>query len=158
MEDQPVGGHAGGQGHVELATGRHVETHTFFVGQARHGDAEEGLRGVGHPVAPGRDRLPADGAQVGFVIDEERRAVDLGQLQQIAATDREPAIDAHHRRRGKEGGVDRSGGDGHGHISSGADTPRRPSPMFSPMRDASTSHSRAWARAGSTSSARIGQS
>ena len=30
--------------------------------------------------------------------------------------------------------------------------------MASPMRDASTSHRRAWASAGSTSSARIGQS
>ena len=52
-------GHAGGQGHVHLATGGHVEAHAFLVGQPGHGPAQEGLGGVGHAVTPGGDRLAA---------------------------------------------------------------------------------------------------
>jgi hypothetical protein len=37
VEHQPVGRHTGGQRHVELAAGGHVEQHALLVGQAGHG-------------------------------------------------------------------------------------------------------------------------
>ena len=158
VQDEPVGRHAGREGHMELATGGDIEAHALFMGQLRHGDAQERLGGVGDPVAPGGHGLPTGGAQVGLVVDEQRRALVLGQFDQVAAADAEVTVGADAGRGREEVDVDRTGRDGHGHIASGACTPRSPSPMASPIREASTSHSRAWARAGSTSSARIGQS
>ena len=58
VQDQPLGGHAGREGDVELAARRDVEVHALLVGQPGHGPAEEGLGGVGHAVAPGRRPPP----------------------------------------------------------------------------------------------------
>ena len=86
------GGHAGRERDVELATGGDVEVHALLVGQPGHGPAQEGLGGVGDAVAPGRDRLAAGVAQVVLVVDEERRAELLGQLEQVDAADVEVAL------------------------------------------------------------------
>ena len=82
---------------VELAAGRDVEVHTLLVGEPGHGPAQEGLRGVGDTVAPGRHRLPAGVAQMVLVVDEERRAELLGQLEEVDATDVEVALLVHRR-------------------------------------------------------------
>ena len=78
--------------HVELAARRHIEVHALLVGQAGHGTAEEGLGGVGDPVAPGRHRLSAGVAQMVLVVDEERRADTVRQLEKVDATDVEVAL------------------------------------------------------------------
>ena len=94
VEHEPVGGHAGGERDVELAAGGHVEVHALLVGEAGHGQAQERLGGVGDAVAEGGDRLAAAGPQVGLVVDEQRRAEALGQVEQVAAADRQPAVGA----------------------------------------------------------------
>ena len=68
---------------MQLAARRDVEVHALFVGQPGHGAAQEGLGGVGDTVPPGRDRLTAGMAQVVLVVDEERCAELLHQLQQV---------------------------------------------------------------------------
>ena len=158
VQDQPLGRYTGGQGYVEFAPRGHIEAHALLVDEPRHGHAQERLGGVGHPVAPGRDRLAAGGTQMRLVVDEQWRAVGLGQLPDVAAADGQPSVSADGRSRRQEVEVHRTGGDRHRHIASGADTPRRPRPMASPTRAPSTSQRRAWASDGSTSSARIGQS
>ena len=77
VEDQLVGGHAGGEGDVQLAPGRHIEVHALFIGQPGHGAAEERLSGVGDSLPPGRDGGPAGLTQVVLVVDEQRCA-ELG--------------------------------------------------------------------------------
>ena len=80
---------------MELASGRDIEVHALFVGQAGHGTAQEGLGGVGHAVTPGGDGLTAGLAQMVLVVDEERRAEFLSQLQQVDTADVEvpPLVD-----------------------------------------------------------------
>ena len=80
MEHESVGRDPGGQGDVELPPGGHVENHALFVGQAGHGHAEEGLGGVGHTVSPRLHRLAAPDPKVRLVVDEQRRAIFLGEL------------------------------------------------------------------------------
>src|SRR5947199_256076 len=63
------GRHSCSQGHVQLATGGHVEVHALVVHEAGHGPAEEGLAGVRHPRPEGGHRLPAPGPEVGLVVD-----------------------------------------------------------------------------------------
>src|SRR5207244_4035615 len=84
-------------------------------------------------------RLAAAGAQVPLVVDEQGRAELLGQLDQVAAADREPVAVADRRRVGQQPARERSG---HRYIRSGAWTPRRPRPTARPTLAASTSHSR----------------
>ena len=71
---------------MELTTGGDVEVHALLVGQPGHGSAQEGLGGVCHTVAPGRDGLPAGAAQMVLVVDE-KRVPNLSQLEQVDATD-----------------------------------------------------------------------
>ena len=77
---------------MELATGRDVEVHALLVGQTGHGEAQEGLGRIGDTVAPRPHRLSAGVAQMVLVVDEERRAELIGQLQQVDAADVEVAL------------------------------------------------------------------
>ncbi len=52
VQHQPGGRHPGGQRHVHLAAGRHVEQQALLVGEAGHGAAEERLRRVARRPAP----------------------------------------------------------------------------------------------------------
>ncbi len=122
VEDEPVGGDARGQGHVQLAAGGHVDVHALLVDQAGHGQAEEGLRPVGHPVAEGGHRLPAPGPQVVLVVDEQGRAVLLGQVEQVDAAHAQPAVGADHGGVGQD--VAGKGGAVHGPA-----TTSRPCPL-----------------------------
>ena len=166
VEHQPVGGDPGGQGHVELPAGGDVEAHALVVGQSGHGQAEEGLGGVGHAVAPRLDRPAAPFPQVDLVVDEQGGAEPVGQVDHVDTTDPESSVGSHggglrqQTRRDRVGGPGPGHGAGgtHGHMASGAATPSRPNPMARPTRGASTSQRRAWARPGSVSSASIGQS
>ena len=74
--------------------------HALLVDEASHRQAEERLRRVGHAVPEGRHRLPAARPEVRLVVDEQRRAEPLRQLQQVAAPDAQPpvAIDSVGRR------------------------------------------------------------
>jgi hypothetical protein len=72
---------------VQLAAGRHVEVHPLLVDQPGHGEAQERLGGVGHPVAEGRHRLAAPGTEVVLVVDEERRAKGRRQVGDRAPAD-----------------------------------------------------------------------
>ncbi len=114
VQDEAVGGHAGGEGHVELAAGGDVEAHALLVGQAGHGHAQERLGGVGHAVAPGRHRLAAGGAQVGLVVDEQRACRGLGRGR-ARRTRRSTGVRRRRRAavRGSRVAVDRTGRDGH---------------------------------------------
>ena len=167
VQDQPGRRDAGRHGHVQLPPGRHVEAHALLVGQPGHGQAQECLGGVSHAVAPGLDRLSAAGPEVGLVVDEQWGADLPGQVDEIDAADGQPTRWTDRCGHGQQAGCDGVGrapprGDRGigliGHSASGADTPRRPRPIDSPIRVPSTSHRRAWARSGSTPSARIGQS
>ena len=81
--------------HMELAAGRDVEVHALLVGQPGHGPAQEGLGGVGDTFAPGGDGLPAGVAQVVLVVDEERGAELLRQLQEVDPADAEVPLLVH---------------------------------------------------------------
>ncbi len=90
MEHEAVGRHAGRPGRrgaLRPSTRRGTSPPR---GQSGHGRAEEGLGGIGHPVAPGLDRLAAVGPEVGLVVDEQRGAVLLGQVDHVDPTDPEP--------------------------------------------------------------------
>ncbi len=93
VERACAGGHAGRHRHVQFATGGDVEQQTLVVGEAGHRPAQERLGGVDHPLGPERrDRLSAPSSQMGFVVDEQRRAVVLGQRLDRHAADLEPAV------------------------------------------------------------------
>ena len=176
VQDQPIGRHPGGQGDMELATGRHVEAHPLFVGEPGHGHTQERFGGVRHTVPPRLDSLAAHGPEMCLVVDEQRRAELLGQAGQVDTADAQAAgrvdLGCHREQAAgdRTGGICDRGIRGNrtgpidarrrfgGHIASGADTPSSPRPMDNPIRVPSTSHRRAWANPGSTSSARIGQS
>ncbi len=80
---------------MHLAARSHVEMHALLVGEQGHGPAEKGLGGVGHALAPGRNGFSAGPAQVILVVDEERGAELLGQLEDVDAADMEMAIAVH---------------------------------------------------------------
>ena len=82
--------------------GRDVEPHALLVGQPGHRQAQEGLGGVGDAVAPGRDRLAAARPEVVLVVDEQRRAELLGQLEDVDAADVEVALLVHERAARQE--------------------------------------------------------
>ena len=92
VHDEALRRHTGRERDVELAARRDVEVHALLVGQAGHGPAQEGLGGVRDAVAPGGHRLPAGLAQVVLVVDEQRRAEFLGQLEQVDTPDMEVAL------------------------------------------------------------------
>jgi hypothetical protein len=96
VEDEPLRRDSGREGDVQLATGGDIEVHPLLVGQLGHREAQERLRGVGHAVAEGIDGLPAPSPQVGLVVDEQGRAEPLGQLDQVAPADGEPAVGGDH--------------------------------------------------------------
>ena len=84
---------AGGERDVQLAAGGDVEQQPLVVGEPGHRSAEERLGGVDHPLVPERrDRLPAPGAQVRFVVDEQRGTELLGEVLDRHAADRQPAV------------------------------------------------------------------
>ena len=147
VQDQAVGGHAGGQGHVQLAARGHVEVHALLVGQPGHGHAQERLGRVGHAVAEGGHRLAAAGPQVVLVVDEQRRAELGGQVERGRSPPMLSRPSSPDRRRCRAGAPARERALT---SSSGALTPSRSSPMARPIRAASTSHSRAWVSSGST--------
>ena len=178
VQDQPVGRDAGRQRDVQLAAGGHVEVHPLLVDQPCHGQAQERLGGVGHPVAEGGHGLAAPGAEVVLVIDEQRRTELGGQFGDRASADGQRPVGqdlgrvgqqaAGYRIRGPLETCRGFGGHGHqirgrnpgpaAHIDSGAVTPRRSRPMARPMRVASTSHNRACVVPGGTPSPSTRQS
>ena len=132
---------------MQLAAGGDVEVHALLVGEARHGDAEEGLGRVGDATGEGGDGLAAAVAQVLLVVHEERCAELVGDVEQVAPTDREPTVVADDGVVGEQVAGKRR----RHHICSGADTPSRSSPIDRPMRADSTSHRRAWVSSAGTS-------
>ena len=89
MQHQPATGHAGGQSHVQFASGGHIDRHSLFVGQPGHGPAEEGLGRVGHVATPSRHRLSTPAPQVKLVVDEGRGADLLAELEEVDSADRQ---------------------------------------------------------------------
>jgi hypothetical protein len=87
---------------MELATGRNVEVHALLVGQTGHGEAQEGLGGIGDTVAPRRHRLTAGVAQMVLVVHEKGCAELLRQLQQVDAADVQMALLVDPRRAREE--------------------------------------------------------
>ncbi len=146
VQHQLVGRYAGGEGHVDLTPGGHVEVHALLVGEAGHGLAQKGLGGVGHALAEGGSSLATAAPQVELVVHEEGRAELVGQRQEIAPADRQPPVRVDLGRVGQQAERERA------HIDSGAATPSRSSPTTRPTRAASTSASRASVRAGDTPS------
>ena len=98
------------EGDVQLAARGHVEQQALLVGEAGHGQAEERLGGVDDVAAAERGGgLPGPGAEVVLVVDEERRAVLGGEVEEVEAADREVARAVDGRRVGQEGEGDRAG-------------------------------------------------
>ena len=125
VKDEPLRRDAAGECDMELATGRDVEVHALLVGQTGHGEAQEGLGGIGDTVAPRRHRLTAGVAQMVLVVHEEGCAELLRQLQQVDAADVEVALLVDRRRareemplqgRGRDVVVGRHGDAGYGSI------------------------------------------
>ena len=130
VQDEPVGGHPGGEGDVELAAGGHVEVQPLLVGEAGHRPAEERLRGVGGAVGERVDGLPAPGPQVRLVVDEQRRA----ELGRRARAVEQPPIASQPSSPTAAVSGSRCRGQRAGHctaqsIRSGADTPSRSRPI-----------------------------
>ncbi len=88
------GGEAGVQGHGELTTGRDVERESFLMDPPRDLAAQERLRRVVHlrRRTEGLRDLPAAGAEVVLVDDEQRGAVLLGELGHRDAGDAHDAV------------------------------------------------------------------
>ncbi len=76
---------------MQLSPGGDVHPQPFLRNDAHHRLAHECLRRIDRAVAEGRSGLAAPGAQVGNVVDEQRRPEALGQLQRVAATDQQLA-------------------------------------------------------------------
>ena len=121
MEDQPLGRHAGGQRDMELTPGGDVEVHALLVCEPGHGPAEKGLGGVGDPVPPGLDRLPAGVPQVCLVINEDRRPELVDQLEHVDAADVQVPLLVDRRRAREEVASQGLGRDVvvHGHVGAG---------------------------------------
>ena len=84
MEDDPRRRKAGVERHEQLAAGRDVEVKLFLVDEPHHRLAQKRLARVRDAAgAEVRDILAAPGAQLVFVVDEQRRAVLVGQRVQI---------------------------------------------------------------------------
>ena len=96
VQHEPVGRHTSGQRNVQLAASGHVDVHALFMGQPSHGNAQERLRGVGHPVTERGDGLATARSQVLFVVDEQRRTEPFRQLQQVTPADADPTVVGHH--------------------------------------------------------------
>ena len=77
-----------------------------------HRRAQERLGRVGDAAAQGGDRFAAAGAQVGLVVDEERRAEFGGQIEQVDTAHRQAAVGAHRGGVGQQVARQR-GGIGH---------------------------------------------
>ena len=158
VQHHAVGGDAGHESDVCLPARRHIEVEPLLVDQTSHLLAEECLSPVGDAVAESSERLVASVAEVLFVVDEQRRAVLLGEVEHVAPANRQPTLLGDRRAVGQH--VPADGGVGPdvlpvpdliAHIDSGALTPRRSSPMARPTREASTSHSLACVSSGGTS-------
>ena len=102
VEDQTGRGHAGRQGDVELASGRDVQPHAFFVDEPGHGQAEKRLGGIGDPVAPRRHGLATARPEVFLVVDEQWGPEPLGQLEELDTADRQASLGAHPGRHGEQ--------------------------------------------------------
>ena len=152
VEHQPVGGHAGGEGDVELAAGGHVEVHAPPRGPARPWPC------TGTPWwrRPRRRRRPRPPPGSGPAGGPRRRRRAACRTRAARSSRSQPPID---RRPSSPtvGGVGQQlprEGSRRGHIDSGARRPRAGRGRWpGPIRTASTSHSRAWVRPGSTLSA-----
>ena len=153
----------------ELAAGRHVEAHALLVGQSGPWPC------TGRPWRRRPRRRPKPATR----LPAARAAGAPRRRRTAACPPRRPARPGRPRRRAsRPSATDRgvsgsrlatgsgpSAGPGAApgrdaaraaarHIDSGAATPSRPRPMASPIRAASTSHSRAWRQlVGATSSA-----
>ena len=130
--------HARGQGHVQLAAGGDVEVEAL-LDQAGHGQAQERLAGVGDAGAEGVQRR-GSGREVVLVVDEQGPELG-GQVPGGAAGDGEPAVADPAALGSRCQGSGRS-------LPWVTWTPGRPRRAGRgrprPMRDASTSHRRAW--------------
>ena len=151
VQHQPVGRHAGGQGGVQLAAGRHVEAHALFVHEPRHRRAQERLGGVGHAFAPGRRACRQRAPQMGLVVDEHRGPVLGGQRQQVDTADGDVPVGADGGAVGEQARPDRAlvgpqprvrGRVRIDHMRSGASMPRSASPVRMTRAVVSLSHRR----------------
>ena len=89
VQHDALAGHVGGQRDRQLTRRRDVEVHALLVREPGHRPAQERLGRVGHAVPERGDRLPAARPQVRLVVDEERRAVLVGQRVQVAPPDQQ---------------------------------------------------------------------
>ena len=150
----------------QLTAGRDVEGHALLERQRHHRLAQEGLRRIRDAGAEAGDRLAAPVAHMLFVVHEHGCPVLVRQPHEIDTADAQVTVFGDRGSVGEKPGVDRAfrrrstriRSSGSGHITSGAFTPSRPSPMARPMRTPSTSHSLAWVSSGGTSSPRTRQS
>ena len=84
--------HLGGQGHRQLAAGYHIQPQPLLGENPRQRRVDVGFGGVHRPRVgaaggKGAGKLPAAGAQGGFVQHIKGRAVMFGQRRGIAAAD-----------------------------------------------------------------------
>ncbi len=148
VQDQALPGHAGGQGHIGLPPGRHVDAEPSSCASRAISRQKNALDAYATPspkaANASRQRLP----KVLFVVDEHRCPHVPAQGDDVDAADQQTPPGS--RRRGQrkqapgQGRRVRRGGVACGHIVSGAVTPSSPRPTAKPTRVASTSHKRAW--------------
>jgi hypothetical protein len=110
VRHQPRRGEPGVERAGELSPARDVQAEALLVDEAHHGAVEEGLPRIGHVEAgwqARRARLEglAVGTharpQVGLVVDVERGALALGELDHVDAPHDEMAVLAHLGRLGQ---------------------------------------------------------
>ena len=110
VQHESLGREPGGQGHVQLAAGSHVEVQTLVAHQLRHGAAEKRLGRIGHSaVAEDGPRLTAACPYVVLVVDDQRRTERTGQVDEITTRNRETAGCIRRRAVGEEVRGKRSG-------------------------------------------------
>ncbi len=108
VHDEPTRRDAGSEGDLQFATGRDVEAHAGVVGELRHGSAQECLGGVDDSVRERFYGCVALVAKVLLVVHEEGTTEFGGEVECVAAADRQSTVvDRRVHREQREG--ERSG-------------------------------------------------
>ena len=107
MEDEVLTARPSRERDSHLPAGRDVERHLLLDGQRGHRLAQEGLGRVGDAIPETRNGLAAPRAQVVLVVDEDRCADLLRELQEVDPANAQVTVTGDCGRVGKQAPLDR---------------------------------------------------